>query len=192
MRRICRLDLLPYRSEIVLAVVAGPRSLPSPGEKQGGKGAGRTKGWRGREREGRTGGGRLYITAHEKRPSTKTFNFRSPSASSIQGVCESTGPGHESRHSAASHPFPILLAPPQTYGDGEKRRGNLPPRYHPPPRPIENFTEKRQRTRSQKRATIRRPGVSLSVDAMGLHLACTSTKLSCSIVRESNSRLDAF
>ena len=84
-RRICRLDLLPYRSESVLAVVAGPQSLASPGEKQGGKGTRRTEGLAGMWRRQVWEGG-LYITAHEKRPSTKTFNFRSPSASSIQGV----------------------------------------------------------------------------------------------------------
>lgn len=120
MRRICRLDLLPYRSEIVLAVVAGPQSLPSPEEKQGGKGTRRTKGWRGCG-GGKSGREDCTLPHTKKRPSTKTFNFRSPSASSIQDVCESTGPGHESRHSAASHPFPIPLASPQTYGYGARR-----------------------------------------------------------------------
>ena len=119
MRRICRLDLLPYRSEIVLAVVAGPQPLPSPE--------------RNREREAKNGaavgrgtrksGRRPYITAHEKRPSTGRLISEALPPAPFTGSTNPQ-PGHESRHSAASLCFPPLSHPScplQTYGHGARR-----------------------------------------------------------------------
>lgn len=113
MRRISRLDLLPYRSEIVLAVVAGPFLLP--------RGTGRkgrpTEGGRWLER-----GGRSYITAHEKRPSTGRLISEALPPPPFKA---NPRPGHESRHSAAFHPpFPSY----------EDERRNLSPRYRSTPR----------------------------------------------------------
>lgn len=106
MRRISRLDLLPYRSEIVLAVVAGPFLLP--------RGAGRGRGGptdsrvEDRWRDGGRGGGRPYITAHEKRPSTGRLISEALPPPPFKA---NPRPGHESRHSTApfyppSLPFP--------------------------------------------------------------------------------------
>lgn len=103
MRRISRLDLLPYRSEIVLAVVAGPFLLP--------RGAGRGRGadrLEDRWRDGGRGGGRPYITAHEKRPSTGRLISEALPPPPFKA---NPRPGHESRHSTApfyppSLPFP--------------------------------------------------------------------------------------
>lgn len=106
MRRISRLDLLPYRSEIVLAVVAGPFLLP--------RGAGRGRGGptdsrvEDRWRDGGRRGGRPYITAHEKRPSTGRLISEALPPPPFKA---NPRPGHESRHSTApfyppSLPFP--------------------------------------------------------------------------------------
>lgn len=102
MRRISRLDLLPYRSEIVLAVVAGPFLLP--------RGAGRGRGadrLEDRWRDGGRGGGRPYITAHEKRPSTGRLISEALPPPPFKA---NPRPGHESRHSTAPfYPPPSLF-----------------------------------------------------------------------------------
>lgn len=82
MRRISRLDLLPYRSEIVLAVVAGPFLLPRGAGR--GRGADRLEGGRSLERW-REGRGEAVHYRARKKTIHGTFNFRSPSAASIQG-----------------------------------------------------------------------------------------------------------
>lgn len=94
MRRISRLDLLPYRSEIVLAVVAGPFLLPRGNREE--REANRLEGGRSLEV------GRPYITAHEKRPSTGRLISEALPPPPFKA---NPRPGHESRHSTAFHPL---------------------------------------------------------------------------------------
>lgn len=94
MRRICRLDLLPYRSEIVLA---GPFLLLP-------RGAGRRT-----ESRVEDGGEAVHYRARKK-TIHGTFNFRSPSAASIQG--ESQGLGMN----------PVIHPPPSSFSIFEGSR----------------------------------------------------------------------
>lgn len=91
------------------------RSLPSPSRNREEREANR--GWK------MVGeGGRSYITAHEKRPSTGRLISEALPPPPFKA---NPRPGHESRHSAAFHPpFPSY----------EDERRNLSPRYRSTPR----------------------------------------------------------